>query len=154
VLPTMPLPPLSRRYGQSIHADYRGRWHYDLRWKPIEGFKPNAGWLRAIHRAQEEVARGLAIACPVLVLHAARSFRPTQWTEEIRAADIVLDITDMQRLAPRLGKNVEIHAIDGGIHDLTLSDDPAQARMFALLAEWLLGIVPGSTGSQPVDLSR
>lgn len=135
--PTLPMPALPRRYGQSIHANYRGRWQYDLRWKPIEGFRPNAGWLRAIHRAQDEVARGLAIACPILVLHAARSLRPKQWTEEIHTADVVLDVTDMQRLSPRLGKNVEIHAIDGGIHDLTLSNDGAQARMFELLADWL-----------------
>lgn len=105
--PKLTMPALPRCYGLSIHANHRGRRQYDLRWKPIEGFRPNAGWLRTIHRAQEEVARGLAIACPVLVLHAARSLRPKRWSEEIRESDVVLDVTDMQRLSRRLGKNVE-----------------------------------------------
>jgi alpha-beta hydrolase superfamily lysophospholipase len=136
-LPKLKLPGLSPLYGQSIHADHRGSWRYDLRWKPLEGYPVYAGWFRAIHRAQAEVERGLAIGCPVLLLHAQRSFVPSQWSAEIQGADVVLDVADMVRLAPRLGPNVELRAVPGGIHDLTLSPPPARERAFAMLGEWL-----------------
>jgi alpha-beta hydrolase superfamily lysophospholipase len=135
--PDIPLAGLSPLYGESLHEDYRGRWSYDLRWKPVEGFPTRAGWFGAIHRAQEEVADGLDIPCPVLLLHAERSFRPESWTEEIPRADIVLDVEDMKRLAPGLGAHVEVHAVRDGIHDLVLSEPAARAHAFSLLGEWL-----------------
>jgi hypothetical protein len=29
-------------YGSTIHADYEGEWHYDLNWKPLNGYKIHA----------------------------------------------------------------------------------------------------------------
>ncbi|HRE18689.1 MAG TPA: alpha/beta hydrolase, partial [Rhodocyclaceae bacterium] len=75
LLPKLRLPDLSPVYAQSIHADFHGEWRFDTRWKPINGFPIYAGWFRAIHRAQDEMARGLNIDCPCLVLHAERSLR-------------------------------------------------------------------------------
>jgi len=45
----------------------------------------------------------------------------------------------MERLAPGLGSRVEVGSVDGGIHDLVLSREPARERTFELLAEWLRG---------------
>jgi len=149
--PDVPLVGLSPLYGESLHEDHRGSWRYDLEWKPVEGFTTRAGWFGAIHRAQEEVARGLDIPCPVLLLHAERSLRPTSWTEEVRRADVVLDVEDMKRLAPRLGDQVEVHAVPDGIHDLVLSEPAARARTFALLGEWLETLERRRDGARGTD---
>ncbi len=138
--PRFQIPDKSVVYGQSLHADAHGEWSYDLRWKPIAGFPIYAGWFRAIHQAHAEVAQGLAITCPVLVLHAARSSRAKVWREDVMSADIVLDVADMQRLAPGLGPRVEVQAITDGMHDLVLSKPTVRAEVFAQLLAWLVRI--------------
>lgn len=140
------LPGLSTMYGSSLHAAHHGRWDYRTDWKPIAGFPVYAGWFRAIHLAHEEVARGLQIACPCLLLHAGQSLRPTVWSEAALAADIVLDVADMQRLAPGLGRQVECHAIEGGIHDLVLSRPTARHQVWQLLGAWLSRVRASSAG--------
>lgn len=131
------LPGLSTVYGESLHVDHHGSWRYDTAWKPIEGFPAHAGWFRAIHRAQAEVARGLSIRVPVLVLHSSQSAWPTAWGPEAQRADTVLDVADMIRLAPRLGTQVECRAVTDGMHDLFLSDPAPRQQAFDLLADWL-----------------
>jgi alpha-beta hydrolase superfamily lysophospholipase len=145
--PHLPIPNESVVYGQSLHASHHGEWHYDTRWKPIEGFPIYAGWFRAIHRAHAEVARGLAIQCPVLLMHAAHSVWPKQWSEEVMTADIVLDVTDMRRLSPRLGPHVALRAIPDGRHDLSLSILASRQQFFNELRDWLMTI----SGFQPMD---
>lgn len=135
--PHLRLPGLSSVYGQSLHEDHHGAWRYEIKWKPIEGFPVYAGWLRAITLAHAEVARGLAITCPVLLMHAQHSAWPKHWCEDAMTADVVLDVADMVRLAPRLGPIVRCVAIENGIHDLVLSGPSARAQVFAQLQQWL-----------------
>jgi alpha-beta hydrolase superfamily lysophospholipase len=137
LLPGLQIPVKSAVYGQSLHADHHGEWRYDTQWKPIAGFPIYAGWFRAIHLAHAEVKRGLAIACPVLVLHAGRSAWLMQWHEDGMTADIVLNVVDMQRLSPGLGPKVQIHAIADAIHDLFLSKPEVRPAVFAVLKDWL-----------------
>ena len=136
-LPGLRLPSLSPLYGESLHVDHRGEWDFNQEWKPRDPFPVYAGWFEAIHRAQAEVEAGLDVRCPCLVLHAQRSLRPSAWTGEIHQADVILDVEDIRRLAPRLGSLVEVEAIPGGIHDLVLSPPEARARTFQVLAEWM-----------------
>ena len=115
-----------------------GRWEFDLRLKPIEGFRVFFGWVRAILNAQELVRRG-GIVQPILVLHSARSNAGTEpdWHDEYRRTDLVLDVEDIKREAPKLGPHVTIQSIEGGVHDLVLSDPDAQARVFGAVSAWL-----------------
>jgi alpha-beta hydrolase superfamily lysophospholipase len=55
----------------------------------------------------------------------------------VMAADIVLNVQDMVRLAPCLGKQVSVCAIENGIHDLCLSQPAPRQQMFNALKEWL-----------------
>jgi len=135
--PHLPIPNTSVVYGQSLHASHHGEWHYDTRWKPIEGFPIYAGWFRAIHRAHAEVARGLAIPCPVLVMHASHSAWPKQWSDEAMTTDVVLDVADIRRLSPRLGAHVTLCAISDGRHDLSLSILASRQQFFHALRDWL-----------------
>jgi alpha-beta hydrolase superfamily lysophospholipase len=135
------LPVLSTVYGKSLHSTHHGQWQYGTEWKPIAGFPVYAGWFRAIHRAHAEVERGLEIACPCLLLHAGHSLVSRVWTEETMSADVVLDVADMVRLAPRLGGQVERHAITGGVHDLVLSSAVPREQVWQLLKAWLERVI-------------
>jgi alpha-beta hydrolase superfamily lysophospholipase len=138
VVPRMRLPGLSRFYGRSLHADHSGAWQFDTAWKPLQGFTVHAGWFRAIHRAHDEVARGLDIQCPCLLMHSERSTRPLVWGDDVMRTDIVLNVADMVRLAPRLGPQVERLAVAGAIHDLVLSAPDVRQAVFAALQSWLV----------------
>ena len=85
------------------------------------------------------------IGQPILILHSARSNdgADTIWHEEYRRSDLVLDVEDMKREGKALGQQVTIRAIEGGVHDLVLSDPDAQARVFAEVTAWLRGL-PGN----------
>jgi len=135
--PRLRLPGLSPVYGQCLHAEHRGQWHFNVVWKPIDGFPVFAGWFRAIHRAHAEVARGLDIRCPVLVLHAQHSTWPKQWSQEAMCTDTVLNVADMARLAPGLGTSVTVVAIPDGLHDVVLSAPEPQRRAFEAVQSWL-----------------
>jgi alpha-beta hydrolase superfamily lysophospholipase len=129
-------------YGESLHADHRGEWTYDLAWKPILGFPVTAGWLDAIRRGQRRLRAGLQIDAPVLVACSTRSFRGRAWTEDARATDSVLDVEHIARWAPRLGRQVTIARFDGGMHDLTLSGKDVRVEVFREVGRWVDGFLP------------
>jgi alpha-beta hydrolase superfamily lysophospholipase len=123
-------------YGESIHADHRGEWTYDLAWKPLAGFPVRAGWLDAIRTGQRRLRAGLDIPIPVLLACSARSFRGTKWQDAASLADAVLDVEHMIRWAPRLGQHVTVSRFDGGMHDLTLSSPAVREKVFAEVGRW------------------
>ena len=127
---------LGTTYGRSIHVDHGGEWSYDLAWKPLNGYPLYAGWARAISRGHRQVQRGLAIDVPVLVAASARSYKG-RFTDAAHHADSVLNVEDIARYAPRLGRDVALVRIEGGKHDLTLSAPPARERLFAQVDSWL-----------------
>jgi alpha-beta hydrolase superfamily lysophospholipase len=128
---------ISPLYAQSVHKAHRGEWEFNTAWKPIEGFPAYAGWLRAITMGQREVQSGLRIGCPTLLMHSARSLRPKVWSDEIQRADIVLNVEHMRRFGPGIGREVSLVAVEGGMHDLTLSAAPVRAQVFEQLFAWL-----------------
>ena len=124
-------------YVQSIHADHRGEWAFDLTWRPLTGFPLYAGWVRAILRAQARVRQGLAIQCPVLVLHSTASARGGEWHEGFQAGDGVLDVDHIRDGSRHLGANVTVREVKDGLHDLVLSRADVRAEVFAELFGWL-----------------
>jgi alpha-beta hydrolase superfamily lysophospholipase len=144
-------------YGQSLHAEHRGEWNYDLSWKPLGGFPVRAGWLAAIRRAQGQLRAGLDIPVPVLLACSSRSFRGSSWHDSAALADAVLDVEHMVRWAPRLGRHVTLVRFDGGMHDLTLSGPAVRGQVFTELGRWVDAfVVPdrvlrGSPDGAPVS---
>ncbi|MFB6392454.1 alpha/beta hydrolase [Polymorphospora lycopeni] len=132
---------LSPVYGQTLHAEHRGEWTYDLQWKPLGGFPVRAAWLAAIRSAQQRVRHGLAIDVPVLLACSTRSFRGTVYHESASLADAVLDVEHMVRWAPRLGRHVTLVRFDGGMHDLTLSGPAVRERVFTEVGRWVTAFV-------------
>lgn len=128
---------VSGLYARSLHRDLAGEWDFDLRWKPVESFIVYAGWLRAVRRAHARLHRGIDVGSPVLVLSSARSGRPKEVDEVAMSTDIVLDVKQIRHWAPYLGRNVTIAQVEGAVHDVTLSRQPARDRVFDELGRWL-----------------
>ncbi len=135
-----PLTQLSSRpsvYATGQLAANGGRWDFDTRLKRPEGLPARAGWLAAVRAGQARVARGLAIACPVLVAHCATSGPDKPDNPDLDRQDTVLDVRAIARVVPSLGPDVAVRTIEGGVHDLVLSADEPRAAYLAALAEFL-----------------
>jgi len=128
--------PVTPWYAKSLHSDFRGEWRFNTALKPIDGFDAFYGWLRAVVRVQDRIKKGLGLEQPVLVLHADRSAKGREWSDTFHHADLVLDVTEIRRLAPRLGTRTQIQAIVGGKHDLVLSRTDARAECLRVMVEW------------------
>lgn len=137
VAPRLVVSHLGPHYGQALHAGSGGEWTYDLAWKPHGGFPVRAGFVRAVRRGHAEVARGLSIDVPVLVLACDASGPDDRWHDGLLTTDSVLDPADMRRLAPRLGPDVTSVEVAGGAHDLALSPLPARTRYLDEVTGWL-----------------
>ena len=137
VAPRLVVSHLGPHYGQALHAGSGGEWTYDLAWKPHGGFPVRAGFVRAVRRGHAEVAHGLSIDVPVLVLASDASGPDDRWHDGLLTTDSVLDPADMRRLAPRLGPDVTSVEVAGGAHDLALSPLPARTRYLDEVTGWL-----------------
>lgn len=111
----------------------------DERWRPERGFPTHPGWLAAILEGHAQVAAGVDVGCPTLVLLSTAWTPPLQWSDAMTATDSVLDVDDIARAATRIGQVVTIARIPGAIHDVFLSNTEPRARAYAVLAEWVSG---------------
>ncbi len=114
---------LTPAYVRSIHRDFGGEWHFDLKLKPLHGFPVYFGWVGAIFAAHAKVHAGLDIECPVLTLHSDE-------------ADIILDWRHVARWGRTLGREAAVLAFPGGLHDLVLSRPEVRDAVFTQLFSW------------------
>lgn len=127
----------SGAYAESIHSSMRGSWDYDLDYKSNPAFMIRFGWGKAIMDGQARVAEGLEIPTPVLALTSTRS-NPTlgEWTPQAQFQDIVLDVDRIAQVVWRLGNNTTLVRVDGAVHDMALSAQPARDQFFAEIRRW------------------
>lgn len=150
LIPHVPISSLGSGYGESLHSSSGGEWTYELGWKPFDGFGVYAGWLAAILNGHHAVAKGLDISVPVLMATSgARGDNKKPSAEELRTTDVVLSPPQMWRRAAGLGHNVTVVRINGGRHDLTLSQQPARDRFERELSAWLAARFP-VPGNRPL----
>jgi alpha-beta hydrolase superfamily lysophospholipase len=139
--PLRPLATLS--HNPSWYATALAReWVFDTTLKRPEGLPARAGWLRAVRRAQARVARGLAIACPVLVAVSAASSRDGRDNPRVSSTDTVLDVDLIAARAPRLGRDVTVQRFEGGVHDLSLSAEGPRKEYLESVLTWLATVLP------------
>lgn len=124
-------------YRRTISATEDGVWDYNLKLKGDKAFAVRVGWLAAIMQGHAKVSAGLTINAPVAVLLSDRSDFRRKWSEELRSADVVLDVETLAAQAPHLGRHVTLIRIEDGMHDLALSDEPARSRYYAEIGRWL-----------------
>ncbi|RRD46945.1 alpha/beta hydrolase [Tessaracoccus sp. OH4464_COT-324] len=139
--PTTVLPmAVNDHYVRSLDANDQGEWHFDHNLKGDKAFLIRVGWLRAVMSGHAEVARGLSIDVPVLVLTSKRSIvvlGNAPWTDEIHHADAVLDVERIAERAPALGDHVTLVRLEGARHDVILSLPPVRDRAFAEIERFL-----------------
>jgi alpha-beta hydrolase superfamily lysophospholipase len=135
---------VSGYYTRSLHKDHEGEWEFNLAWKPVQSWPVYAGWLAAIRHAHAELHRGLDIDCPVLVLTSGATAYPSEMGDAVHAHDIVLEVRQIRRWAPSLGKHVTIASIPGARHDVTLSREPIRERVYDELGRFVTAYVDGA----------
>ena len=133
---SLPLPDLGF-YRRSISADEEGEWYYNHNLKGDPAFLPRVGWMSAVMRGHAEVAAGLGIEVPVLMLISARSDPSRTWNDDMHRADLVLDVEALAARAPQIGNHVTLIRILDGRHDLVLSLEEPRLRFLHEIRRWL-----------------
>lgn len=123
-------------YGRSLARHLGGEWTYDNKLKPDIMPDVDAGWIRAIDRAQKALRKG-SINVPVLLLHSARSAYPGDGAEKFSDADGVLNVNAIAAAGRKLGNDVTEVSIDGGLHDLVLSRPAVRREVYNTIFSWL-----------------
>jgi len=129
-------------YARSIAKEQDGEWEYDHDWRPDRGFTTHPAWLTGILAGHATIAGGVDVGAPVLTLLSARSTLLPRWDAAMLTTDIVLVVDDIATRSLRLGPEVTVARIDGALHDVTLSREPARAAAYAAIAHWLRGYAP------------
>lgn len=129
-------------YARSLHKEHLGEWDFNLDWKPIKSWPVYAGWLRAIRTGHGRIAAGLDLDMPILVICSARSSHPVSADDpDATSSDIVLDVEQIRRRAPLVGRHVTLAMVEGVIHDAFLSPAGPRDRAFAELDTFLTAYV-------------
>ncbi|MCC3293336.1 alpha/beta hydrolase [Arthrobacter sp. zg-Y411] len=123
-------------YYRSISAQMEGEWNVDPAWRPPFSFPVRAGWIKAVLAGHAQVARGLDIRVPVLLMASAASTIAPTWNPLMLSTDSVLDVGLMVQRGLLLGPEVTVFRYDGALHDTLLSALPVRTRVYAGLARW------------------
>lgn len=130
-------------YMRTLSDQLEGDWPINLDWHPARSFPVYPGWLSAITSAQQQVANGLRLDIPTLVLLSTRSVFSAGWLEDMRRSDTVLDVTTVAKRALNLGDCTTIVRIEDALHDVFLSPLSIRERAFAAVTQWLQGYGSG-----------
>ncbi|MEO7588504.1 MAG: alpha/beta hydrolase, partial [Arachnia sp.] len=95
-------------YRRCISSTEDGAWDYNLNLKGDKAFAVRVGWLAAIMQGHAKVAAGLTIDAPVEVLISDRSDFRRKWSEELRRADVVLDVETLASRTANLGRHTTL----------------------------------------------
>jgi alpha-beta hydrolase superfamily lysophospholipase len=128
-------------YFRSISSTAEGEWTLDENYRPPLAFPVRAGWLSAVFAGHAQVARGLMLEMPVLVLTSTTSANGMVWQESMRRSDAVLDVGVIALRAMALGRTVTLERIDGALHDVFLSAPAVRKDAYARLARWVNGFM-------------
>ncbi|VXB27233.1 Lysophospholipase [Arthrobacter sp. 9V] len=128
-------------YFRSISSTAEGEWTLDENYRPPLAFPVRAGWLSAVFAGHSQVARGLKLEMPVLVLTSTTSANGMVWQESMRRSDAVLDVGVIALRAMALGRTVTLERIDGALHDVFLSAPAVRKDAYARLARWVNGFM-------------
>ena len=112
-------------------------WGLEPAWRTSPSAPIRPGWLAAVLAGHSQVAAGLAITCPVLVLVSGSSHFATRWSEEMRGADTVIDVELTVRRAVGLGPLVTIARVPRAVHDVFLSPARVRGEAYRELTRWL-----------------
>ncbi|MGN5732382.1 alpha/beta hydrolase [Arthrobacter psychrochitiniphilus] len=128
-------------YWRGISNEAYGEWPVDKALRPPHAFPVRAGWMKAILAAQQEVASGLKLPMPILVLLSSKSMLGPVWNDAMLRADVVLDVRSLALRTLSLGNSVTLERIEGALHEVLLSPQPVRDDAYTKVARWLQGYV-------------
>lgn len=105
----------------SLHSNYYGEWQFDTIMKPIQSPMVTAAWIKAIHRGQQRLQKGIKINVPLLVMCSSKSSKGMKFEDIHKKSDTVLDVAEIVEFSSRISGPVKVVIIEDGIHDLVLS---------------------------------
>lgn len=123
-------------YWRSLSADADGEWDLHPQWKPPGSWPIRAGWVSAVLAGHAQVARGLDVNVPILLMASAHSTIGTTWNPSMMTSDSVLDVNLMVQRGLLLGPAVTVLRFDGALHDVLLSAKPVRRQVYAGLDRW------------------
>jgi alpha-beta hydrolase superfamily lysophospholipase len=134
-------------YFRSISNTRDGEWTIEPSWRPEAGFPIRVGWLAAVLAGHAELARGIDVGAPTLVLCSMTSVTSPTWKDSMLESDSILDVSRMVRRSAELGRNVTIRRFDGALHDVFLSRRAVREEAVEATAWWLDAHVPARVRS-------
>lgn len=126
-------------YWQSLSSSAHGEWDVHPVWRPRNAFPVTAGWISAVLAGHAAVARGLDIRVPVLVMTSDKTHLGTQFEPEMLLTDTVIEVETIRQRALKLGPEVTVARVAGGMHDLFTSAAPTRARAYGFVRRWAEG---------------
>jgi alpha-beta hydrolase superfamily lysophospholipase len=129
-------------YWRSISRDGDGEWDLDPHLRPPSSWPIRAGWIRAVLNGHAQVARGLDIKVPILLLASATSTVAVTWNESMKTSDSVLDVNLMVQRGLLLGPQVTVCRFDHALHDVLLSAKPVRRLVYGKLEQWARAFMP------------
>ncbi|PYI38975.1 alpha/beta hydrolase [Arthrobacter psychrolactophilus] len=143
--PLTPLPGIDPGfYTRAVSNRYDGEWAYESKWRPDRGFPVTASFLNAVFQGQSQVARGLGLTAPVLVMLSDKSYLQPKWSSTALAADVVLNVDAVAKRSLDLGNDVTLHRIPGAFHDVFLSPAEVRARAYRDMGRWVEAALDGA----------
>ncbi|MFV1985462.1 MAG: alpha/beta hydrolase, partial [Thiohalomonadales bacterium] len=137
LFPYLKITELPSIYTQSMHRDYKGRWNFNLKYKPVPSFTTYFGWVRAILTALKEIQNRTIETIPCVIFHSDKSCFETTWNKIMLSSDAVLNVNDIVFFGRKIYPNADIIEIKNGVHDIVLSSDEVIEDYFAHISQWL-----------------
>ncbi len=128
------LPPF---YIQSLHKNYKGRWDFSLKYKPIPSFVTYLGWVRGVWLAQKDVQKRTIENIPCVIFHSDKSCFANTWDDCMLRSDAVLNVADIAFFGRKIYPNADIVEIKNAMHDIVLSSDEVIDDYFTQISKWL-----------------
>ncbi|MFJ3957794.1 alpha/beta hydrolase [Arthrobacter sp. NPDC090010] len=141
-----PLPEMPA-YWKSVSDKAYGEWHIVSAWRPRESFPIRAGWIKAVMNGHSRVQHGLNIDAPVLVMLSERSKIQTDYTEELKTLDAVIDVHETAKRALGLSRRVAVFRYRGAIHDIFMSARDVREQAYKECMDWLVQTAAESTAA-------
>ena len=123
-------------YWRSISREADGEWDLQPGMRPPSSWPVRAGWIKAVLTGHAQVARGLDIRVPVLLMASATSTVAVSWTEAMKTSDSVLDVNLMVQRGLLLGPEVTVFRFADALHDVLLSALPVRRHVYGKLEQW------------------
>jgi alpha-beta hydrolase superfamily lysophospholipase len=121
----------------SMHKSYYGEWNFDTIMKPIKSPLVTASWVRAIHKGQKQLQKGIKIACPVLIMTSGSSSKGMTFRKEHLESDTVLDVEDIQNFSKKIEGKTDLMIFPNGLHDLVLSRKEVRDKVYNSMFKWI-----------------